>query len=137
MTTAQFTKRLSMFAIICYSVAAGVCGCDDVSGIFGDDPTEGRIKNDTAYYARLNIISHKIMDLPPGNTVKEAALQADRSYQIDITILDETGAAISTIPTYSLYIDDDADDQKLDGARCSWFLRIYGTSEPFGVDSGS
>lgn len=117
---------------------AGVfSGCDHHGWDSWWDPTEGRIKNDTIYTVRIDFVSHKILELPAGKTVRESSLKEDRSYLLHISIIDHTGQILDVINDYTLHIDDEADDQKVDREHCGWFLTIYGYNVPFGVDSGS
>ena len=130
---AYMKKVLCLLAVVLFtSMLLVSCDDDDDEG----SPRNGAIQNKTPYQVRINFSGIKIVEVPANSVVGESSLEEGKTYQIQTTILDSAGNALEVINT-SAYIDKDADDREIDDDTYSWFIRIWGESVPFTVESAS
>ena len=130
---AYMKKVLCLLAVVLFtSMLLVSCDDDDDEG----SPRNGAIQNKTPYQVRINFSGIKIVEVPAHSVVGESSLEEGKTYQIQTTILDSAGNALEVINT-SAYIDKDADDREIDDDTYSWFIRIWGESVPFTVESAS
>ena len=130
---AYMKKVLCLLAVVLFtSMLLVSCDDDDDEG----SPRNGAIQNKTPYQVRINFSGIKIVEVPANSVVGESSLEEGKTYQIQTTILDSAGNALEVINT-SAYIDKDADDRTINNDTYSWFIRIWGDSVPFTVESAS
>jgi len=130
---AYMKKVLCLLAVVLFaSMLLVSCDDDDDEG----SPRNGAIQNRTPYQVRINFSGIKIIEVPANSVVGESSLEEGKTYQIQTTILDSAGNALEVINT-SAYIDKDADDRTINNDTYSWFIRIWGDSVPFTVESAS
>ena len=128
MTTLAFVCMVMLAALVCV-------GCDDDDDDDGA-PRDGMLENRTPYQIRVNFMGIKIVELPANGVVRESALEQGKTYQVQVTVFDAAGAALEVVNS-SAYIDKDADDRVVASQTCSWYLRVWGESVPFTIESAS
>ena len=126
-------KRV-ILCLMLLSVSIFMIGCGDDDD---DDPREGLLNNQTPYNIRVNFMGVKISEVPTGEMVRENALEAGTTYQVQVSIVDSTGTVTEVLETHSLYINRSGDDNRINGTTCSWYLSVVGNSSPFSITSGS
>lgn len=129
-----FIKKLCVFIlVILTSIILVSCNDDDDAA---GDPMDGLIDNQTPYQVKINFMGIKIIEIAPGVFVRESTFEEGKTYQIQVTVLDDTGNTQEVINS-SVYIDKDADKHIINNESCSWYIRIWGESVPFSIESGS
>ena len=101
------------------------------------DPRDGLLDNQTPYNMRVNFMGVKISEVPTGEMVRENAIEAGTTYQIQVSLVDSTGKTVEILPIFSLYINRSADDNYINDVNCSWYLSVFGDAAPFSMTSGS
>ncbi len=121
-----------LFVVLFASMLLVSCDDDDEEG----SPRNGVLQNRTPYQVRINFSGIKIVEIPANSTVGESSLEEGKTYQLQTTILDSSGNALEVIST-SAYIDKDSDEHTVNNNTYSWYIRVWGESVPFTVESAS
>ncbi len=134
MKTSVFTKK-RCFTIILILASLMLISCQDDDDDDGD-PRNGYLDNRTPYQVKVNFMGIKISEIASESMIRENALEAGVTYQIQVAILDNSSIPIEVIDS-TVYIDKAADDHKINSQICSWYLKIWGETLPFAIESGS
>jgi len=118
--------------VLLMSILMLSCSKDSDTG----DPREGLITNETPHQVQINFESLKVVEVAPNTVVRENAVESRITYSVQITVLGD-GGAILDARQLSVYIDKDANDQVAGSVTCSWYIRVFGTTAPFGYEAGS
>ena len=130
MKKTAITKLSLLALILAMSLIMMGCSSDD------DDEADGLIYNQTAYRAQVNFIGIEVVNVNAGGLIANNSLEKNSTYLFQVTLFDSAGTVVGTIDS-SLYVDDDNENQTINGTNCSWFISITENESEFTVLSAS